>query len=199
MTRVLALTGNIGSGKSTVAAMLAELGALVISADEVARRAVAPGSPALAAITARFGPAVLRSDGTLDREALARRVFGDENARRDLEAITHPPIRDLMMADLAAALAKGPPLVVLEVPLLFETGLDRQFPETLLVIADDELRLRRICVRDGCDAEHARLRMAAQMPQDDKRARATHVLTNNAGRDELRRQIADLWPRLIQA
>ncbi len=199
MSSVIAITGNIGSGKSTVARMLEARGAIRIDADQLARDVVAPGTSGLAAIVGRFGPTVLATDGSLDRAALGGIVFDDDAARRDLEALTHPRIRDAMAAKIAAALAAEAPLIAVEVPLLFETGLDRAFPATLLVAAPEDVRLARIIARDGLTAKEARARIAAQMAESDKRTRATWVLDNHAGPDALAAAVAELWPALVEA
>jgi dephospho-CoA kinase len=193
---VIAVTGNIGSGKSTVARLLETRGAVRIDADQLARDVVAPGTAGLAAVVARFGPTVLSADGGLDRAALGRIVFDDEIARRDLEALTHPRIRDAMAARIAEALATDAPLVAVEVPLLFETGLDRSFPATLLVAAPEDVRLQRVMARDDLTAAEARARIAAQMPESEKRARATWVLDNHTGFADLTAAVDELWPTL---
>ena len=199
MPAVVAVTGNIGSGKSTVARLLEARGAVRIDADQLARDVVAPGTAGLAAVVERFGPAVRAGDGGLDRAALGRIVFDDEVARRDLEALTHPRIRDAMAARIAEALATNAPLVAVEVPLLFETGLDRAFPATLLVAAPEDVRLQRVTTRDGLSTAEARARIAAQMPEADKRARATWVLDNHHGFDALTAAVDELWPTLTGA
>lgn len=187
--RIVALTGNIGSGKSTVARMLAELDATVIDADRLAREVVEPGSTPLRQIVERFGPEVLDAAGYLDRTRLGEVVFRDSEARADLEAITHPAIRTRMAERIQAALEAGSPLVVVEVPLLFETGMDALFPETILVTAPDPVRRHRIRDRDDLTDEEVDRRMAAQMPQSEKERRADHVLVNDGSLDALRQEV----------
>lgn len=199
MTRIVAITGNIGSGKSAVAALLEAHGAVRIDADQVAREVVQPGTPALAAIVARFGDGILTPERELDRPALGRLVFDDAEARRDLEAITHPAIRERMAERIGAAIEAGAPLAAVEIPLLFESGLDAAFPLSLLVTAPDPIRKARIIARDGLGEAEAEARMAAQMPQEAKRERATWILDNDAGYDELRTAVERLWPTLAGA
>lgn len=195
--RILGLTGNIGSGKSTAAALLAQRGAVVVDADRIARDVVAPGSDGLAAVVARFGPDLLDTDGSLNRAALGRIVFADAAKRRDLEAITHPRIRTAMAEAMAAAIAEHPPLVVVEVPLLFETNMETMFPATLLITAPEDLRKQRIMARNGLTPEEADARIAAQMPEAEKRRRATYCVANDGSLDELRERLNALWPKLV--
>jgi dephospho-CoA kinase len=196
--RVLGLTGGIGSGKSTVAARLAELGARVVDADALAREAVAPGAPALDAIRRRFGDGVLGPDGGLDRRALGRVVFEDPEARRDLEAIVHPRVAELAAARIEAARAEGAPLAVYDVPLLYESGLDRSLPEVCVVWASWPARKARIAARDDLDEDEIEARMRAQMPLEDKRARADHVIDNDGDRAACRRQVDALYATLTK-
>ncbi|MCA9556315.1 MAG: dephospho-CoA kinase, partial [Myxococcales bacterium] len=135
--RVVGLTGGIGSGKSTVAAILRALGAVVIDADVLAREAVAPGSPGLAEVVARFGPDILDPDGALDRRALGRHVFKDAAARADLNAIVHPRVGQLAAERIQAARDAGAPLVVYDVPLLYESGLEAGFEAVIVVYVDE--------------------------------------------------------------
>lgn len=177
--------------------MLAARGAVRIDADQLAREVVAPGTAGHAAVVARFGSTVLAADGSLDRAALGRVVFADTEARRDLEEITHPLIREAMAARIGAALAAAPPLVVVEVPLLFESGLDQVFPASLLVAAPADLRRARIMTRDGLTADEAEARMASQMPEADKRGLATWVLENAGDRAALDDEVTRLWPMIV--
>lgn len=196
MTRIVALTGNIGSGKSTVGRLLEQHGAVRIDSDVVAREVVAPGTDGLAEIVAEFGNSILAADGSLDREALGRIVFRDNAARARLEALTHPRIRTRMAERIATALASPPPLIVVEIPLLFETGLEAQFPLVLLVTAPAETRAARVAGRDGLPAADVAARLAAQMPEATKRERATWVLENDGSEAALTAGVARLWPAL---
>jgi dephospho-CoA kinase len=190
------LTGNIGSGKSTVAALLAERGAAVIDADALARRAT-EDPVILRRIGETFGEGVERG-GALDRAALARRVFGDDEARRALEAIVHPWVRAAAAAEEADLLARrAPEVVVHDVPLLFEGGLERGFDVTVVVTAPLATRVERSSRRSGLSAEAVRARDAAQMPLEEKARRATYVVDNTGSHDDLTRAVASLWSALL--
>jgi dephospho-CoA kinase len=188
--RVVGLTGGIGSGKSTVARLLAERGAIVIDADQVAREIVEPGEPALAEIAAHFGAEVLTEDGALDRPALAAIVFNDADARRDLEAITHPRIGDRIVARLAqirlGERSDGASrVVVLDHPLLVETGTTQRCDDVVVVTAPAEVRVRRLVEQRGMDEADARARIAAQADDATRVAAATHVIDNSGDVSEL--------------
>jgi dephospho-CoA kinase len=182
---VVGLTGNIASGKSTVAARLAELGATVIEADLLAREAVRPGTPALAAIRDRWGEAVLAPDGSLDRAALRRIVFADPAARRALEAIVHPAVHRLRETHMAAARDRGAHLVVCDIPLLFEVGLEGTVDRIVLVDAAPATRRQRLIRDRGLPAAEAEAMIAAQAPSESKRARADLVIDNDGTREQL--------------
>lgn len=194
---LIGLTGGIASGKSTVAAELTRHGATVIDADALAREVVEPGQPALAEITARFGRDVITAEGQLDRAKLGSIVFADPDARRDLERITHPRVRDLMQRRIAAALAADADLIVAEVPLLFETRTEALYEGVMLVYAPADVQLARLTARDGIDEAAARQRLSAQMPIEEKRARATWVIDNSATVDSTREQISRWWNALL--
>jgi dephospho-CoA kinase len=191
--RLIGLTGGIATGKSTVARMLHARGATIIDADELAREVVRPGTPALRDITARFGIGILDTGGALDRAALADIVFADDTARRDLERITHPRVVELMQQRIADAFARDAPLVIVDIPLLFETGRDGMFEATLLVHAPPDVQLQRIMARDGLSEADARRRLEAQLPIEDKRARATWVIENRDDLADTERQVAAWW------
>jgi dephospho-CoA kinase len=196
--RVVGLTGGIGSGKSTIAAMLRARGIPVVDADLVARDCTAPGTPGLAAVLARFGPGVLTADGALDRAALAAVVFADATARRDLEAITHPCIR-AGIADRLRELAAGtppPPLAVVEHPLLVETGGTAGLDSVVVVEAPAELRVARTVAGRRLTAEDVRARIASQTDDAARRAAADHVLVNDGGLAALERAVGTLLARL---
>jgi glycine cleavage system H protein/dephospho-CoA kinase len=193
----LGLTGNIASGKSSVARLLAAHGARVVDADQLAREAVAPGTPVLAAIVARFGPAVRQADGALDRAALRRIVFGDAAARADLNAIVHPAVGRLRAARRAAARADGVAVFVDEVPLLFEAGLAGEFDAILFVDAPAPLRLARLVHDRGLPEADARAMMTAQADAAPKRARATWVIDNDGSREALAARVADVWRAVL--
>src|SRR5262252_5280931 len=165
--RVIGLTGNIGSGKSTVARMLGELGADVIDADQVARDVVKPGLPAHDEIVAEFGREVLAADGTIDRKALGTRVFGDAAARLRLEAITHPRIAMETQRRIGASKA---PVVVYEATLLVENGIHKALDGLIVVTAPETQQVARVVARDGLAADEVERRLAAQLPAAKKAA-----------------------------
>lgn len=195
--RMVGLTGGIGSGKSTVARLLEGWGAVVIDADRVAREIVEPGEPALAEIAARFGDHVVRPDGEMDRAAVAAIVFGDDDARRDLEAITHPRIGQRIeqrLADVAATEAEDgrERVVVVDHPLLIESGAAAGYPVVIVVTAPVEVRVHRLVEHRGMDADDARARIRAQTDDDTRLAAATHVIDNSGEPDDTRRQVEAL-------
>jgi dephospho-CoA kinase len=192
---LVGLTGGIGAGKSTVAELLTRKGAVVVDADDVARVVVAPGQPAFDAIVERFGPDVVAPDGTLDRAALARVAFADDQSRQDLEGITHPAINTEFTRRVAEAPADR--IVVLDVPLLVESTKARERPyEAVIVVeAPRELRLARLEARGVARADAER-RMAAQAGDADRRAVATFVIDNSGDHEDLARQVAEIWAEL---
>lgn len=195
--RLLGLTGGIGSGKSTAAGFFREAGATVIDADILARRAVQPGQPALEEIRRAFGEAVIRDDGTLDREALGRLAFSDAKVRTRLNAIVHPKVQAMAEREIAEALASSPDgLVVYDVPLLFETGAEARVDLVAVVYASAEVQERRVQRRDGMDAEAVRARLRSQEDIEEKARRADVVLDNGGTPEDLRRQVMDLVKQL---
>lgn len=193
---LVGLTGNIASGKSTVATALASRGATIIDSDTAARDAVAPGTPALAAIIAHFGAGMLREDGALDRTAMGTLVFRDAEARHALERIVHPAVETIRRAAMADAAAHGASIVICDVPLLFEVRLAWQFARIVLVDAPASVRITRL-VRDRRMSMHdAALRVSAQMPASLKRGRSDIVIDNGGARSALDAQIAAAWQRL---
>ncbi len=192
----VALTGNVASGKSSVARIWREAGVPVVSADDLAREAVAPGTPGLERVREAFGADVLAADGSLDRARMRQRIFADPAERARLEAIVHPVVWDLRDRWTRAREAEGHDVVVAEIPLLYETGRDADFDLVVLVDAPDEERLRRLMEDRGLDEDAARRMMAAQMDARDKRRRADHVLENDADPDTLRERALDLLDEL---
>ncbi len=190
------LTGGIGSGKSTVAAELAALGARVVDADTVAREVVEPGTPALAAVVERFGPQVLTADGALDRPALGRLVFGDPAALRDLEAITHPAIWR-RTAELVAAVPADA-VVVHDMPLLVEKGMTGEYHLVIVVAASEEVRLRRLVDRRGMAEPDARARIGAQADDAARRAAADVWLLNEGPLDAVGMAVRRLWHTRVE-
>jgi dephospho-CoA kinase len=192
---LVGLTGGIGAGKSTVAELLAARGAVIVDADQVARAVVEPGQPALKKLVERFGESILDPDGRLERRALAKLVFGDDEARRDLEAITHPAINDEFSRRVLEAPSDA--IVVLDVPLLAESEQARKRPyQTVIVVeAPRDVRLERLEAR-GVDPADAEARMAAQAGDEERRKIATNVVDNAGDRADLERQIDELWADL---
>ncbi len=179
-----------------VAEAFGRMGAAVVSADKLARDVVRPGTLAHAKIVERFGEEILRSDGWLDRPALANRVFSDPDARRDLNAIVHPAIAELAGAQLERLRETGAALIVYEAPLLFEAGAEDRVDAVLVVTVDEDVQMQRLMQRDGLDEEQARARIEAQMPQKQKVARADYVIDNSGSRDATERQVRELFRRL---
>ena len=192
---LVGLTGGIGAGKSTVAELLAARGAVVIDADQAARAVVEPGQPALKKLVERFGEGILDADGRLERSTLAKLVFGDDEARRELEAITHPAINDEFSRRVVEAPSDA--IVVLDVPLLTESEQARKRAyQTLIVVeAPRDVRLERLEAR-GVDRADAEARMAAQAGDEERRKIATHVVDNARDRADLERQIDEVWADL---
>ena len=186
------LTGNIAAGKSTVSALWKDVGVPVVSADELARRAVEPGSPGLSAVVDVFGEQILEADGGLNRGALASVVFQDEEARNRLEAIVHPRIQVLRDRWMRKRFANQDPICVSEIPLLFEVGLEDDFDATVVVDAAEQVRLDRLRETRDLSVERARAIMEAQMDPGVKRERATHLLVNEGGMQELEDQAMDV-------
>lgn len=194
---LVGLTGGIGSGKSTVADLLADHGAWIVDADAVARSVVEPGSEALERLVERFGEGILAADGALDRPALGRLAFADEASRKDLEAITHPAINEEFLRRMQAA----PPdsIVVCDIPLLAESpqAQARGYPVVIVVEAPRAVRLERLAER-GVERADAEARMAAQASDEERRAIATYVIDNSGDLDELRRRVAAVWAELLE-
>jgi dephospho-CoA kinase len=188
---MVGLTGGIGAGKSAVAERLAAHGAIVIDADRLAREVVAPGTDGLAEVVRTFGPDIRAEDGSLDRPALARRVFHDDVARRTLENIIHPRVR----ARTAELIAAAPPdaVVVNDVPLLVEANLQNAYEVVIVVLADDETRINRLVRDRGMSRDEATARIRAQATDEQRRAIADVVIVNDGSLDELHRQVDDVW------
>ena len=190
---VIALTGSIGSGKSTALEILNKLGAYVLSADDLSRLAASPSSPGLNRIVKAFGIQILRADNTLDRKQLAKIVFEDSKKRTILENILHPIIRDLAGVEFSKALKKKYPLYVYDIPLLFETGLYKEgFKKTVLISTPDELCIQRAAKRDGLTQEEVKKRLVNQMPLDEKRKLADIVINNSGSIEELENELKKL-------
>lgn len=193
----VALTGGIASGKTTVAQLFAEHGAILIDSDALAREVVAPGTPGLAEIAARFGTGVLAPDGGLDRQALGEIIFGDERARGDLNAIIHPRVRQ-RRAEIISGAAEDA-IVVSVIPLLVETGLAGGFDAVVVVDMPEELQIERLMARSGLTEERARARVDAQARRRERLAVAHWVIDNSGARAQLHDQVEVVWQGLIEA
>jgi dephospho-CoA kinase len=200
---LVGLTGGIGSGKSTAADRFAARGVPVINADVVAREVVAPGEPVLAELADRFGAGILQEDGSLDRPALADIFFHDPAARADLDRLTHPTIAGRMaerIAELSAGWeGPGPPLAVVDHPLLIETGQAGRFDAVVVVLVPVEERVRRLVEHRGLREEDARARIAIQVDDEARRRVADHVLDNAGSIEELHRQVDEVHAQLVAA
>jgi dephospho-CoA kinase len=196
--RLIGVTGGIATGKSSVDRMLEAHGAVVIDADELAREVVRPGEPALEQVAARFGREMIDPDGRLDRDRLGKLVFADPQARRDLEQITHPRITELTRDRIAEALAGPAPLVAVDIPLLFENARESMFEGVLLVYAPREVQIRRLRERNGLDEPAALQRLAAQLPIEEKRDRATWVIDNSGALDATSRAVDQWWETAVR-
>ena len=197
---LIALTGGIASGKSTIARRLAERGAVIVDADQIVRDVQAPGSPVLDAIADAFGAELILADGALDRAVLGERVFGDEDALDRLNGIVHPAVRAESARRFAAAFADdADAVVVYDVPLLVEARVDD--PWDLIIVADSpgDVRVRRLVELRGMSDEAARARVAAQAPDADRRAIADIVIDTSGTLEETMRQVDAAWPRLAGA
>ena len=189
----MGLTGGIATGKSTVAAMLRQLGATVIDADEATRAVEARGTEGLRLLAREFGPGIITPDGDLDRGRLAEIAFKDPEARQRLNGIVHPLVRQWMAERQQEAFQRGDPVVVLDIPLLFESRGAGAFETVVLVYAPEDLQVRRLVELRGMLEAQARARIAAQIPIEDKRRMATHVIENTGGMDDLQAQVEQLW------
>jgi dephospho-CoA kinase len=190
---VIGLTGGIASGKSTVAAMLRELGAPIVDADQLARHVVEPGQPALTDIVARFGDDMLDADGCLDRKRMAERVFADPKARAALNAIVHPQIAIASRVQLAELGAAGHRVALYEAALLVENRVHGGLDGLIVVSAPESAQIERLCQRDSIDEAAARARLAAQLPLADKLAVADWVVDNGTSREHTRAQVERVW------
>jgi dephospho-CoA kinase len=191
----VALTGGIATGKSYCLGRFAALGIPTIDADRLAREAVAPGSPGLAAVAQRFGAHIVREDGTLDRAALARIVFSDRTARADLEAIVHPDVYR-RIREWFAQLPHGTPVAMADIPLLFETGHEHDFDVVVVTACTPEEQLRRLVARDGLSETDARARLEAQSPIDEKIRRAHFVIRTDIGFPQTDEEIERVYRKL---
>ncbi|UUZ93749.1 dephospho-CoA kinase [Paenibacillus sp. P25] len=190
----IGLTGGIACGKSTVASMLVERGALLVDADRIAREVVEPGSPVLRQVIERFGDDLLLPDGSLHRKKLGERIFGNSEARRALEALLHPPIRRAMRSRMEEYQTNHPDkLVVVDVPLLYESKLEHMFEQVMVVYVPRDIQLGRLIERDGLSTEQAEQRLRSQMPIEEKKRLADIVIDNSGTIEDTERQIQSFW------
>jgi dephospho-CoA kinase len=190
---IVALTGNVAAGKSTVAALFRQWGAAVLDADQVVRELQRPGTPVYHRIVERFGPDIVDAHGELDRPALRRLILADAAARADLNAIVHPAVRAQREGLVAAARAGGARIVVADIPLLFEASDPAEYDAVVLVDAPTPLRRQRLVTMRGLPPEDADRLIAAQMPSEGKRRRSDFVIDNDGDRTQLERRARDVW------
>ena len=194
--RVIALTGGLATGKSTVAAMLAARGAEIIDSDLLAREVVATGTPGYYEVVDRFGREILTPEGHLDRVKLGAMVFGDVRTRQDLQEITHPKIRELTTLRLRHLAESDTAVAILDIPLLFETARHADFPETVLVYASEATQRTRLRERDGLNPDEIEARLHAQLPIESKRTLATWVINNDSDLVNTETEVALFWKKI---
>jgi dephospho-CoA kinase len=193
--KLIGLTGGAGSGKTTVAEMFRELGAAVVDADEAAHAVYEPGTPGFDAVVREFGPHYVRG-GRIDRVRLGELVFRDRDALRRLNAIVHPLVRDWMAERTQEAAGRGAGVIVQDVPLIFESGLEPLYSAVVLVYVPEEVQVSRLVGGRGLSEEHARAIIASQMPIEEKKLRARHVIDNSGSLDATRGQVREVWSEL---
>jgi dephospho-CoA kinase len=194
--KLIGLTGGAGSGKTTVSAMLRDLGAVVIDADEAAHAVYEPGSAGFDAVVREFGRDYVR-DGRIDRGRLGELVFKDADARHRLNAIVHPLVREWMAARTAEAAMEGAAVLVQDVPLIFENGLERLYSTVILVYVPEHQQVTRLVEARGIAEDRARAMIASQMPIEEKRKLAHHVIDNSGSTEATRQQVEWLWDHLV--
>lgn len=194
---IAGLTGSIATGKSTVSTILKDLGAFIVDADKVARDVVAPGMRAWEEIVRIFGKDILHAKGEIDRESLARIVFNDSTMRRMLEEIIHPDVMRVMDEETSSIKAGFPDaVVILDVPLLIETGMNKGVSEVIVVYCPEDMQIMRLMIRDKISEEEALARVRAQISIEEKRRYASLLIDNSASVDETRKQVEDAYDRL---
>ena len=199
MARVIGLTGGIASGKSTMARFFRDKGAAVLSADTIAFALAKPRQILYRLYVAHFGEDILQADGTLDRRAIGRLVFDNDAERQWLDETTHPILERAMRRQIAVKQAKNFPVIILDVPLLFEAGWDKMTEENCLVFVDEAVQLARLMRRNGYTEAEARARIAAQMPLSEKKKRADTFIDNNGSLEESFQQAEKLWKEWTHA
>ncbi|WP_207641135.1 dephospho-CoA kinase [Peptoclostridium acidaminophilum] len=193
---IIGLTGSMGTGKTTVSDFFKRKGIKVVDADDISRSLAKKGSPLLGVLEERFGPGVISNDGSLDRKKLASIVFANEGMLRELNAIMHPRIIDEIKGHIARLEAAGETIIVLDAPLLLETGLDELVDLVLLVTCDSKIQIDRIMARDGATHAEAEMRLAHQMSQEEKKKLADFILDNSGTLDELEASVDDFLESL---
>ena len=194
--KLIGLTGGAGSGKSTVAEMLREQGAVVVDADKATHAVYEPGTPGFDSVVREFGKGYVK-DGRIDRKSLGELIFRDPDARRRLNDIVHPLVREWMAQRTAEAVEGGAAVVVQDVPLLFENNLERFFSSVVLVYVPEQVQIDRLVSGRRFTREHAHAVIGAQLPIEEKRGRAHHVINNSGTLDETRAQVAAVWRQLL--
>ena len=197
-TRVFGLTGNIGTGKSTVAWMFEELGVPVIDADEIAHEVIAPQTPAWKQIFERYGRAVLLADDVIDRKALAQIVFQDQIERKLLESVIHPYVKEEIEQRVTKLSRNGYPFVIAEIPLLYEAGWEKHFDAVIVVRCNEEQEIERCRQKFGFDREETLLRLRTQYPLERKVAAADRVIDNDGGLEETKVQVTRLHQEMVK-
>ena len=195
---IIGLTGGIGTGKSEAAKFLASLGAVHLDADAISHELTEPGGEALEPIRAEFGEGVFREDGTLDRRALANITFSDPARKRALEAILHPRIQRDIMRGIDRAAEEGAKVVILDVPLLFETGMDALCDETWVLSADAETQVARVMMRDRVEREQVEARIQNQMPAEEKEKLATQVIPTERPMEKTQAELASMYQQVLK-
>ena len=195
---IIGLTGGIGTGKSEAAKFLASLGAVHLDADAISHELTEPGGEALKPIRAEFGEGVFREDGTLDRRALANITFSDPARKRALEAILHPRIQRDIMRGIDRAAEEGAKVVILDVPLLFETGMDALCDETWVLSADPETQVARVMMRDRVEREQVEARIQNQMPAEEKEKLATQVIPTERPMEKTQAELASMYQQVLK-
>lgn len=197
-TRIFGLTGNIGTGKSTVAWMFEELGVPVIDADEIAHEVIAPQTPAWKQIFERYGRAVLLADDVIDRKALAQIVFQDQIERKFLESVIHPYVKEEIEQRVTKLSRNGHPFVIAEIPLLYEAGWEKHFDAVIVVRCNEEQEIERCRQKFGFDREETLLRLRTQYPLERKVAAADRVIDNDGGLEETKVQVTRLHQEMVK-
>lgn len=195
----IGITGNLGSGKSTVSKMIRSMGYPVVDADQMARQALEPGSSLLAPIKERFGDEVFEAKGVLDRKSLGKRVFNSKEDLLWLESLVHPEVQRRVRNLRSELEVKGVDLAFYDVPLLFEKGLQKNFDQTAVVTAREDLLLARVAARDGLDEREIKARLSHQIPLDKKEQMANYVIPNNGSLEDLKREVEAFIHRLKAA